>query len=63
MIYLLVIAVAVLLIGVALTISASKDNDENYGKKGKTNVVRLTSIYGVVIILSLIILGLYIANV
>lgn len=56
-------AVAALIVGIALTISASKENDENYGKKGKTNVVRLSMIYVVVIILSLAILGFYIAKI
>lgn len=61
--YLVAAAVAVLLIGTVLTISVTKENDENYGKKSKANVVRLTSIYAVVIVLSLAILGLYIANI
>lgn len=62
MFYLLAIAIVVLIIGTIVTISVSKENDENYGKKSKSNVVRLTSIYVVVVSVSLVILGFYIAK-
>ncbi|EKN63471.1 hypothetical protein M670_02463 [Schinkia azotoformans MEV2011] len=62
MFYLLAIAVVVLIIGTLVTISVSKENDENYGKKSKSNVMRLTSIYVVVVSVSLVILGFYIAK-
>lgn len=63
MFYLLAIAIVVLIIGTVVTISVSKENDENYGKKSKSNVVRLTSIYVVVVSVSLVILGFYIAKI
>ncbi|OAS82127.1 hypothetical protein [Metabacillus litoralis] len=42
------------------TILAAKDNDKDYNKKAKGNVTRLTSIYAIVIFLSIIAVGVYI---
>ncbi|KKI92442.1 hypothetical protein WQ54_09575 [Bacillus sp. SA1-12] len=55
----LIIVLAILaLVG---TILAAKDTDANYSKKTKGNVTRLTAIYAVVILLSMLVVGLYIA--
>lgn len=54
----LIISLAVLaLIG---TILAAKDHEQNYNHKTKGNVTRLTSIYAIVIIISILAVGLYI---
>lgn len=42
------------------TILAAKDNDSEYNKKTKGNVTRLTSIYTIVIFLSILAIGVYI---
>jgi cytochrome c biogenesis protein ResB len=42
------------------TILAAKDNDSEYNKKTKGNVTRLTSIYAIVIFLSILAVGVYI---
>ncbi|WP_338786439.1 hypothetical protein [Metabacillus sp. FJAT-53654] len=56
-IILIVILAITALIG---TILAAKDNDKDYNKKTKGNVTRLTSIYAIVIFLSIIAVGVYI---
>jgi cytochrome c biogenesis protein ResB len=57
-IILIVILAITALIG---TILAAKDNDKDYNKKTKGNVTRLTSIYAIVIFLSIIAVGVYIS--
>jgi cytochrome c biogenesis protein ResB len=42
------------------TILAAKDNDSEYNKKTKGNVTRLTSIYTIVIFLSILAISVYI---
>jgi len=54
----LIITLALLaLIG---TIFAANDHDHQYSKKTKGNVTRLTSIYAIVIVISIIAVGIYI---
>ena len=54
----IIILLAVLaLIG---TIFAAKDTEVSYSKNTKGNISRLTSIYAVVIILSILVIGAYI---
>ncbi|HHY72401.1 MAG TPA: hypothetical protein GX497_04085 [Bacillus bacterium] len=57
-----ILGVVAIVIGTLLTLSVAKEDDKTYRKKDKSNIIRLTSIYAVVITLSFIFLGLYIAN-
>jgi hypothetical protein len=46
--------------GLVGTIMISRTQDHNYGHSTKSNLVRLTSIYAVLIVISLIALALYV---
>jgi hypothetical protein len=46
--------------GLVGTILISRTQDEKYGSSTKENIVRLTSIYAVLIVISLIALALYV---
>jgi cytochrome c biogenesis protein ResB len=43
------------------TILVSKDTETTYNKKTKGNIVRLTTVYAVVILISLLVVGFYIS--
>jgi hypothetical protein len=46
--------------GLVGTIMISRTQDEKYGNSTKENLVRLTSIYAILIVISLIALALYV---
>ena len=56
------LTIIVCVIGAILTLKEVGKNDENYGKDSKRNVTRLTVIYVIATILSIIALAIYIVN-
>lgn len=56
--YFLIVVISIA--GLVGTIMISRTQDEKYGSSTKQNLVRLTGIYAVVILISLIALALYI---
>ena len=57
----LTVIIIVLIVALVGTIFAAKDIEEDYSNKTKGNVMRLTSIYAIVIVISCIAVGVYIA--
>jgi hypothetical protein len=55
-----VLVIIILLISIVSTLLISGKSDENYSSSTKRNTTNLTLIYGVIITLSLISLGVYI---
>ncbi|MED4455159.1 hypothetical protein [Metabacillus fastidiosus] len=55
-----IIIIILAIVALVGTIFAANDKDTNYNKKTKGNVTRLTLIYAVVFIISLIAVGVYI---
>ncbi|MBS4188930.1 hypothetical protein KHA94_01695 [Bacillus sp. FJAT-49705] len=51
----------ILLISIALTLLVTRKGDENYSSSTRRNNKNLSLIYGVIIILSIIALGVYIS--
>ncbi|MDM5314734.1 hypothetical protein QUF49_01945 [Fictibacillus sp. b24] len=56
--YFLIVVISIA--GLVGTIMISRTQDEKYGSSTKQNLIRLTAIYGVVILISIIALALYI---
>lgn len=60
MTFAIIIIILLALLALVGTIFVANDRDVNYNKKTKGNVTRLTSIYAVVIFISVIAVGVYI---
>lgn len=60
MTFAIIIIILLALFALVGTIFVANDRDVNYNKKTKGNVTRLTSIYAVVIFISVIAVGVYI---
>ncbi|MDQ0227760.1 hypothetical protein [Metabacillus niabensis] len=60
MTFAIMIIILLALLALVGTIFVANDRDVNYNKKTKGNVTRLTSIYAVVIVISVIAVGVYI---
>jgi hypothetical protein len=56
--YFLIVVISIA--GLVGTIMISRTQDDKYGKSTKANLVRLTAIYAVLILVSLVALALYI---
>lgn len=56
--YFLIVVISIA--GLVGTIMISRTQDEKYGSSTKQNLIRLTAIYAVVILISIIALALYI---
>jgi preprotein translocase subunit SecG len=56
--YFLIVVISIA--GLVGTIMISRTQDEKYGSSTKQNLIRLTSIYAVLIIISLIALAVYV---
>ncbi|QGQ45319.1 hypothetical protein [Metabacillus sediminilitoris] len=57
----IIIIIILALLALVGTIFAANDKDVNYHKKTKGNVTRLTFIYAIVFIISIVAVGVYIA--
>ncbi len=60
MTFAIIIIISLALLALVGTIFVANDRDVDYNKKTKGNVTRLTSIYAVVIVISIIAVGVYI---
>ncbi|MCM3718366.1 hypothetical protein [Fictibacillus phosphorivorans] len=58
MAYILIVIISIA--GLVGTILISRTQDEKYGSSTKQNLIRLTSIYAVLILVSLVALALYV---
>ena len=61
MAFMYALVVIIILAAIVLTLRAAGKIEEDYGKKTKRNAKNLSMIYGVIILLSVVALGVYIS--